>query len=232
VKVWHNRRVSVRARPPCRLFVLLAREAPVAVILRRGPSTWYHVIRWRTNTDRFEHGAWFRGRIYEERCDLSPDGELLLCFALQGRRWQSSYKGSWTAVSRAPWLHALALWPQGDTWGGGGRFLTNRKLVIWSSLLAAGQAHPDHPGHGLEVVLGAPTPEDRPTMERAKGGWSGRDQGGRPIHTSGGKLFRERFRNLVEIADFNDLSPDPQPPPDWAREPLEPARRRTRRRRG
>jgi hypothetical protein len=48
----------------------------------------------------------------------SPDGELLLYFALQGSRWQTSYRGSWTAVSRVPWLHALALWPQGDTWGG------------------------------------------------------------------------------------------------------------------
>src|SRR5262249_44616225 len=74
-------------RPPCRLHVLLAREAPVAVILRRGPSAWYQVILWRTDRDTFEDGAWFKGRLYEERCDLSPDGELLLYFALQGSRW-------------------------------------------------------------------------------------------------------------------------------------------------
>ena len=74
----------VKRKPPCRLFVIHAREQPVALILRRGPARWYHLISWRTDTDTFEHGAWFRGRIYEDRCDLSPDGELFLYFALQG----------------------------------------------------------------------------------------------------------------------------------------------------
>jgi hypothetical protein len=69
---------------PPRLFVVLAREAPIGVILRRGPAAWYHVILWHTDTDHFERGAWFKGRIYEERCDLSPDGQLFLYFALQG----------------------------------------------------------------------------------------------------------------------------------------------------
>ena len=90
------------ARPPCRLFVIPAREADVALILRRGPASWYHLILWHTDTDTFDHGAWFRGRIYEERCDLSPDGQLFVYFALQGRKWGSEYKGSWTAVSRPP----------------------------------------------------------------------------------------------------------------------------------
>ena len=65
------------------------------------------MILWHTDTDEFEHGAWFKGRIYEERCDLSADGQLFLYFALQGSRWRTSYKGSWTAVSRPPWLQAL-----------------------------------------------------------------------------------------------------------------------------
>lgn len=113
---------------PCRLFVLRARDAPVAVILRRGPSKWYHVIRWHMKEDRFEFGAWFHGRIYEERCDLSPDGQLLVYFC-HGGAHRPGYTESWTAVSRAPWLYALGLWPWGSTWGGGGRFLDNRRLV-------------------------------------------------------------------------------------------------------
>ena len=31
-----------------RLFVITARDEPTAVILRRGPSDWYHVIQWHT----------------------------------------------------------------------------------------------------------------------------------------------------------------------------------------
>jgi hypothetical protein len=49
-----------------RLFVITARDEPTAVILRRGPSDWYHVIQWHTCRDAFVHGAWFKGRIYEE----------------------------------------------------------------------------------------------------------------------------------------------------------------------
>jgi len=211
----------------CQLYVLPAREAPVAVILRRGPSRWYHVIRWHTDTDQFEHGAWFKGRIYEESCDLSPDGELLLYFALQGwGPWGTSYEGSWTAVSRVPWLHALGLWPQGDTWSGGGCFAGNRSIVLWSRRPDL-QAHPDHPGLGLQIV-DAPTPP-RERFVRTGSDWSGRDHGGHAVHVSRGKLFRERLGDLVEIADFNGLQPDPQPPPDWARAPLAPAPARKKR---
>lgn len=198
-------------------------------MLRRGPSDWYHLIRWATDTDVLEHGAWFRGRIYEERCDLSPDGELFVYFALQGRRWQTSYKGAWTAVSRPPWLHALGLWPQGHTWGGGGTFLTHRKVALWSCDL---RAHPDHPGTGLEVVAGRPD---------AGAALAWLDRGLRPGEWSDGELsaadgclHRRRRGRETMVADLNGLSPDPQPAPDWARAPIRPrnsrAVRRARRR--
>ncbi len=206
--------------PPCRLWVLLARDRPIALILRRGPSPWYHLVRWHTDTDRLEHGAWFKGRIYEERCDLSPDGELFLYFALKGSRWRTTYKGTWTAVSRPPWLHALVLWPEGSTWGGGGRFVDRRKVVLRGCALAT---HPDHPLVGLEAALGTradfPAVADFPPRE-----WSGHDHAGDRVFTSGGRLFRERGKTVVEIADFNGLTPDPQPAPDWAQKPLPPLR--------
>ncbi len=144
--------VARRAHPPPRLHLLFARAAPIVVILRRGPAAWYHVMRWNLLDDTIEHGAWFKGRIYEERCDLSPDGELLLYFALKGRRFGSDYGSSWSALSRAPWLHALALWPQGHTWGGGGYFEGPRQIVLSACSSAI---HPKHPGHGLTVRLGA-----------------------------------------------------------------------------
>jgi hypothetical protein len=221
---------DVAGRPPCRLFVIPARDRPVALILRRGPAAWYHLILWNTATDALEHGAWFRGRIYEERCDLSPDGELFLYFALQGRRWRTSYEGAWTAVSRPPWLHALALWPQGHTWGGGGRFLDRRRAVLWSCDL---RTHPDHPLVGLEVSSGSPSTQER---EVRRGEWTGRDYAGNVVYTREGRLYRnvvDRGRTTtVEIADFNGLRPDPQPAPDWAHEPLRQLRASSRRTRG
>ena len=77
------------------------------------------MIKWRLTDDTFEEGQWFKGRIYERRCDLSPDGALLIYFA-------ATYKKpleSWTAISRPPYFTALALWPKGDGWNGGGYFL-------------------------------------------------------------------------------------------------------------
>ena len=103
-----------RARRKCRLSVILARDAPVGVIFRRGPTNWTQVIRWNTATDTFDAGQWFKGRIYERRCDLSPSGEKLIYFAAKhhlARNPDPSYRSSWTAISKIPYLTALALWP-------------------------------------------------------------------------------------------------------------------------
>ena len=59
-------RISTKTGPvPCRLLVILAREAPVGVIFRRGPSRRVELIQWHTDTDRFEREQWFKGRINE-----------------------------------------------------------------------------------------------------------------------------------------------------------------------
>lgn len=83
-------------------------------------------MRWDTSSDEIESGQWFKGRIYERRCDLSPDGELLLYFAANYRK--PFY--SWSAISRPPFLTALALWPKGDGWGGGGHFLSKNRIAL------------------------------------------------------------------------------------------------------
>ena len=42
----------------CWQFVLLARQAPVGVVIRRGPSKWWHLTLWDTRHDRFTSGQW------------------------------------------------------------------------------------------------------------------------------------------------------------------------------
>ena len=109
-----------------RLYAILARESNRAVVFRRGPSKQVLLISWNTDTDTFTEGQWLKGRIYERRCDLSPDGEFLVYFAASYRKPYFS----WTAVSRPPFLTALALWPKGDCWGGGGHFERRDVLAL------------------------------------------------------------------------------------------------------
>lgn len=163
--------------PPPRLHLLLAREADVAVIFRRGPSKRVELVRWDTRADTFERGHWFHGRIYERRADLSPDGELLVYFASKiSRRTLADAEGysyAWTAVSRPPWLTALALWPRGDCWHGGGVWLGPRRLLL-NHRPEVAILHPEHRPRGLQVE---PNPaaqgEDDPIFSRrlARDGW-------------------------------------------------------------
>ena len=90
---------SERGSFPARLHVLLASKAKVGLVIRRGPSKSVCTILWDQDHDTFRLGQWMRGRIYERRCDLSPDGTRFIYFAMNGR-WQSDTKGSWTAISR------------------------------------------------------------------------------------------------------------------------------------
>lgn len=114
---------------PPRLHVLLASKAPHALVIRRGPSKQFCTLLWDRQNDTFALGQWLKGRIYEHRCDLSPDGKHFLYFAMNARR---SRKGPmcWTAVSRAPYLRAIALYGDEETWLGGGRFLDNKTYFV------------------------------------------------------------------------------------------------------
>jgi hypothetical protein len=144
--------MTAKSPVPARLFVLLARTSPVGVILRRGPSDWVQLIHWDTKKDIFTPGQWFKGRIYEQRCDLSPDGQLLIYFAFKGgnSKRNPDYRNSWIALSKPPYFTALALWPVGGTWGGGGRFKDNK--TIWLSINPNSEPHQYHQPQGITIL--------------------------------------------------------------------------------
>jgi len=161
-----------------RLFVILARNGRDAVIFRRGPSKQVLLIKWDRRKDRFEIGQWFKGRIFERRCDLSPSGEMLVYLAAKHK----GPIGTWTAISRPPYLTALALWPNSGTWGGGGLFESefslqlnhdsaHRELADGFDLPKAMRVHPlgHHPGRG----------EDDPIyhMRLLRDGWTLKQKG-------------------------------------------------------
>jgi hypothetical protein len=128
-----------------RLYAIIARDRRKAVIFRRGPSKQVALIAWDMGQDKFTVGQWLKGRIYERRCDLSPSGDLLVYFAANWKYGRGP--GTWTAVSRPPYLTALALWPKGDTWDGGGLFEFENRLLL------------NHPSGQSELASGFRTPD-------------------------------------------------------------------------
>ena len=106
---------SKARRSAARVEAIIARNAAVAVIFRRGPSRRVRMLKWNLRSDRIEEGQWIEAGVPVTRCDLSPNGELVACFVASYRR----RPGTWTAISRLPFFTALAVWPKGDSWGGG-----------------------------------------------------------------------------------------------------------------
>lgn len=191
-------------QPAARLHGIVARKAPVVVIFRRGSSKWIQIVKWNTDTDKFEHGQWFHGQMYPRRSDLSPDGSLLVYFCAKwsGRRIEEAdrmldkknagkptydlrlllkrrpkvrdeYTYAWTAVSKPPYLTALALWPKGDCWHGGGLFKSNRLLWLNHKPLVA-VPHRDHVPVGLRFEANPDAcGEDDPiySMRLERDGW-------------------------------------------------------------
>ncbi len=110
------------------LYCIFAREAPKAVIFRRGPSKQVRLIGWDVATNRFELGQWFKGRIYAEKSDLSPSGKSLIYYAAKYN--YGSEHGTWIALSTPPYLTAHTLWPATGTWNILSLFETDARLAL------------------------------------------------------------------------------------------------------
>ncbi len=87
---------------------------------------------WRTDSDQIEPGDWFRGRLYDRRSDLSPDGSHLVYFAAGFGaglpRLNLDY--AWSAVSRLPSLEPIIAWKKDHCWYGGGLFEDDYRVWV------------------------------------------------------------------------------------------------------
>lgn len=128
----------MKEKYPARLHAVFAKDKPYAVVFRRGPSKQVCTVLWDRKKDIFKLGQWLKGRIYEKRTDLSPNGKYLIYFAMNGK-WESETGGSWTAVSKAPWLKAIELYKKGDCWEGGGLFLSNNSFWLNDRCFTSGR---------------------------------------------------------------------------------------------
>jgi hypothetical protein len=90
------------------LHAILATESPVAVLIKRGPGRCTGILRWDRRSDTFEHGQWLKLNFSHCGADLSPDGALFVYYVEthNPNREHAFYR----AISRPPWLKALAFW--------------------------------------------------------------------------------------------------------------------------
>ena len=153
---------------PCRLYVLPAADAPVALVLRRGPSAWWHLLRWDTRALRLEPGAWFKGTLYPRRSQVSDDGVLFAYFALRGGG--TGAWGAYLAVSKLPWLPALAAWDTLGTWTGGCRFGRDRTLHVEAAAMSPEPFAGSYPGR-VEVAPLSTDWEARTLQNERARGW-------------------------------------------------------------
>lgn len=100
------------------------------------------MILWDLASDMLTPGQWIRAHVHQRRCDLSPDGRLFAAFVA---RHAGPY-GTWTTLSRPPFFTALALWPKGDSWGGGGVFESAERFGL---------------AHGFPPSVATPTQSDK-----------------------------------------------------------------------
>ncbi len=121
--------------PPCRLHAIVAAKAKKAVVFRRGPSKWWHILEWDLENYDLESGAWVKGNLYPRRSAISADGKLLCYFMLKGDRFNTtdSKWNTFFAVSKVPWVTALAAWTTGGTWTTGCWFGNRTELNISGS---------------------------------------------------------------------------------------------------
>ena len=108
-----------------RIYCIPDPESRVAAVLERRPRKWWRIGRWDLTTGEYTRGAWFRGSLYPQRCDLSPGGRWLVYFALKPNSdWPAGE--TYIAISRLPWLKALAAWRETGTWTRGAYFVPER----------------------------------------------------------------------------------------------------------
>ncbi len=224
--------------PIIRLHLFFATDNDRALILRQGPSKQFRMILWHRDSDTFEDGQWIKSKVYVERCALSPDGQHFIYFLLDGR-WSAETRGSFTALSRPPYWTALSLFPEGDTWGGGGVFLDNTHYFASGDTDIIGRDEglsrvtlgtPEKGcTTGIRLMTGGRAPLDRAATRRLLADPPPKDthdiyqRMGAPVgdaidryDTMGGELYRRQGQDLELIRDFSDMEFESiRAPYDW-----------------
>jgi|GEM_PF-2477461 len=98
-----------------KFHLILASKASTAVLIRRGPKKWSCVFGWDRAGDTFQPGQCVKGYLEATHATLSPCGKYFAYAVSDYRMLETGYHGFriYSAVSRPPWLKALAFWDRG-----------------------------------------------------------------------------------------------------------------------
>ncbi|MEO8377253.1 MAG: hypothetical protein ABI579_06250 [Candidatus Sumerlaeota bacterium] len=128
------------------LYIHPASHSPLALVIRRGPSKWWHFMLWDRDTGIITPGSWFNGMIYPHRCDLSPRGDWMLILALNAMNDPCA----WTAICHPPNVKAICFFPQTHAKSGGG-FFDARQPIVWLNRAENTAEQQDYCLHGFEI---------------------------------------------------------------------------------
>ena len=117
--------------PKIRGYIATEKNKIVFLYRRSNKITYLISLNYQQERDCIQIGSRFYGRIYPNRCDISPDGNYFLYFAMGSSQQQYIKKlYCWTGICTPPSIKANILFAHQDTWGGGGRFIDNRSVFI------------------------------------------------------------------------------------------------------
>ncbi|MEJ5170907.1 MAG: hypothetical protein WHU10_07965 [Fimbriimonadales bacterium] len=138
------------------------------------------MLVWDLATDEIVPGQWIKGRVYEKRSDVSPDGRYFVGaftnYSSKPDKRDGTEDGflsmGWTAVSRPPYFTALALWFTGGAWNGGGIWTGPRALALNNSCVWKERLPVRRPVRAR--LLNLPPSENEPiySMLLRKRGWT------------------------------------------------------------
>jgi hypothetical protein len=203
---------------PARLYVLFATEAPVAVVIRRGPSQWSQLILWNTDTDEFTPGQWIKDNV--DYASLSPDGRYLAAGVMKDEQYM--------IVSRPPFFsalaisfHALCLSHIGFT--AKGELNWDAEPIEWRGKgtcpLVVIHENPGPPEVNNRSFGNTTACKSRlPGPDQYADSLTGEDPRGRTVHVRDGALYVSSAAGERLLFDANMYKPTQVPPPEWALE--------------
>ena len=83
---------------PPHLWIVHRPETERALIIRRGPGKVTGFFGWNRRTNEVTVGQWMKSKVYPFRADISPKGNYVIYFSLNGY-WNSETKGAYTVAS-------------------------------------------------------------------------------------------------------------------------------------
>ena len=201
-------------RPPARILGYFAKDAPICIIFRRGPSRYTQMIRWRTDTDEFEPGQWIRGNV--QGISMTRDGQYAALRIMGTRSRIDSWEDTQQAiVCKPPFFTALEAYI-------GGLCFTSAYFTEDNRLCTRGDkrvvnALNQCPFERSDELRAGPEYGPRlGVVDATSGPATGRDQAGRTILLQDGRVFVVEAGKQRLLFDCNLYSFEAIAAPEWA----------------